>query len=493
MTTCCNNPEIEILVNVSVGETRAAQMEDGILQDVHIQRDSLRSIVGNIYLGRVQRVLAGMQAAFVDIGLSRAAFLQISDMMPHTSDDGNVITGIQHRISAGDTLLVQVVKEAMGSKGARLSTDLALPSRFLVYMPYTPRIGISARIEDETERARLTECIEAMRRELDISGGFVVRTLGEGMAPAALAADMRFLATIWRRILSEAQNAPAETLLYGDLPLSTRMLRDLLKPNVSAVYIDDPIAWQEMLAFTGRFAPEFSDRVRHYTSDKPLFDRYGVEDAINRALLPKVPLKSGGCLIIEQTEAMVTVDVNTGGFIGTRSLEETVLRTNIEAARTVARQLRLRNLGGIIVIDFIDMLADEHKTEVLEVLAQALASDPARTRVGAMSPLGLVEITRKRTRESLQHILCEPCEECGGRGHIKTCETVCFDLFREMLRMARTCNIEELLVLASPDVVDVLIDEMAADFEQLCTTLACTVRLQAEALYTQEYFDLVIL
>lgn len=494
MTAACDDsPRIEILVDVSTGETRAAQLEDGTLQDVHIQRDGARSVVGNIYLGQVQRVLAGMQAAFVDIGLERAAFLQISDMARRLQDetDGSDVSAIQHRLTAGDTVLVQVSKEPLGTKGARLTTELAIPSRFLVYMPYTPRIGVSARIEDEAERERLVSSIDAMRRELELSGGFVVRTVGEGMPVAALAADMRFLNTIWQKVRAQARTAQPETLLYGDLPLSTRMLRDLLKPGVAAVHIADREAWQEMLAFTERFAPEFSDRILHYTHERPLFDRYGVEDAIDRALHTKVPLKSGGFLVIEQTEAMVTVDVNTGGFVGTRSLEETVLRTNIEAARTVARQLRLRNLGGIIVIDFIDMNAEDDKAQVLDALADALAPDPARTRVGHISSLGLVEMTRKRTRESLQHRLCQPCEECNGRGYIKTCDTVCLELFREMARAAQHHEVKEFMILAAPDVIGALLDEMAEPLRQICQEIGCETRLQAESLYSQEHFDLV--
>ncbi len=488
-----SEPRVEILVDVSAGETRAAQLENGVLQDIHIQRDSARSVVGNIYLGRVQRVLAGMQAAFVDIGLARAAFLQISDMVHRPSDDGDVILGIQHRLAAGDTVLVQVAKEPMGSKGARLTTDLAIPSRYLVYMPYTPRIGVSARIENEAERERLIQIVGDTRDELGLRGGFVVRTVGEGVDAAALATDMRFLGKIWHDTRNQAQNAPAETLLYGDLPLSIRMLRDLLKSEVTAVHIDDDAAWRDMVAFTGRFAPDFTHRMLHYSRAAPLFEQYGIEDAIDRALQSKVPLKSGGFLVIEQTEAMVTVDVNTGGFVGTRSLEETVLRTNIEAAQTAARQLRLRNLGGIIVIDFIDMLAETDKAQVLHTLAAALATDPARTYVGTISPLGLVEVTRKRTRESLQHMLCQECEECGGRGYIKTCETVCFDLFREMTRLAGHYQVDELLVLAAPDVIGFLLDELAEPFRRVCQRLSCNVRLQAESLYAQEHFDLVVM
>src|SRR5699024_6009891 len=327
----------------------------------------------------------------------------------------------------------------------------------------------------------------------DMEGGFVVRTIGEGMDAAALAADMRFLGTIWRNIHTRAQNAPAETLLYGDLPLSTRMLRDLLKPGVTTVHIDCKHAWQEMHDFSQRFAPEFTERILQYDHSTPLFDRYGVEDAINRALQPRVPLKSGGFLIIEQTEAMVTVDVNTGGFVGTRSLEETVLRTNVEAARTIARQLRLRNLGGIIVIDFIDMVTEADRNQVLGTLTDSLRPDPARTRVGTMAPLGLDELTRKRTRDSLQHQLCEPCESCSGRDYLMTCKAVCFDLFRELAAMAEKQGAQNLMVLAAPDVIGLLLDELAEHFRRICTATGCDIQLQAESLYAQEHFDLVIL
>ncbi|HET7313120.1 Rne/Rng family ribonuclease [Salinisphaera sp.] len=486
---------VEILVNAGPGETRAAQIERGVLQDIHIQRDATASAVSNIYLGVVQRVLAGMQAAFIDIGAERAAFLQVSDMVrPDTGDDADT-PRIEKRLHAGDRVLVQVTRDAMGTKGARLTTDLAIPSRFLVYMPHTPRIGVSARIESEEERSRLFEAVSDLRRELDLPGGFIVRTVADGAAPTALAADMRFLATVWADIRSQAEHVPGETLIYGDLPLAIRMLRDLLTPEVSAVIIDDARAWNEMIAFTRRFAPEFTDRVLMHEGDTPLFAQYGIEDAIQRALQPRVPLKSGGFLIIEQTEAMITVDVNTGGFVGTRSLEQTVLRTNLEAAQTVARQLRLRNLGGIIVIDFIDMIDAEHKQQVLAQLTAALAADPAKTAIGPLSNLGLVEVTRKRTRESLEHLLCAPCEACGGRGYVKTPETIAFDLFREIARRAwlRPRADAELLVLAPPDTIDQLLDGQAGAFRRVCDDAGVIVRLQAEALYGPEQFDVVVM
>jgi ribonuclease G len=485
-------PRIEILVNVAPGETRAAQLENGVLQEIHIQRAADASVVGNIYLGRVQRVLVGMQAAFIDLGLERAAFLQISDMVRAPAETGDVAK-IQHRLTAGDRVLVQVVKDAIGSKGARLTTDVAIPSRFLVYMPYTPRIGVSARIEDEDERARLVACVEALRERLGLTGGFIVRTVGDGAAESLLSADMRFLDTVWRDIQEQARTVAPETLLYGDLPLFIRMLRDLLTPEVAAVIIDDTEAWNQMITFTRRFASEFTERALHHNERASLFAQYGIDEAIERALVPRVPLKSGGFLVIEQTEAMITVDVNTGGYVGTRSLEQTVLRTNIEAANTIARQLRLRNLGGIIVIDFIDMVDDEHKQQVLAALDTALAADPAKTRVGSISPLGLVELTRKRTRESLEHLLCAPCEACSGRGFRKTGETVCFELFREITRLARKKQPRELLILAAPDTIGLLLDELSGAFNQVCTESGLAVRLQAEALYGSEQFDLVVL
>ncbi|MDA3920606.1 MAG: Rne/Rng family ribonuclease [Salinisphaera sp.] len=490
-------PRVEILVNAGQGETRAAQIEDGVLQDIHIQRDATASAVSNIYLGRVQRVLAGMQAAFVDIGLDRAAFLQISDMVRRADEQPDATPRIQHRLSQGDRVLVQVTRDAMSTKGARLTTDLAIPSRFLVYMPYTPRIGVSARIENELERARLTQAVTAIRQELGLAGGFIVRTVGDGAPVEALAADMRFLATVWADIQQQSNTAAAESLLYGDLPLPIRMLRDLLTPEVATVIIDDRDAWQEMTGFTQRFAPEFTPRILLHEEEAPLFSQYGIEDAIERALLPRVPLRSGGFLIIEQTEALVSVDVNTGGFVGTRSLEQTVLRTNLEAANTVARQLRLRNLGGIIVIDFIDMIEPAHKQQVLAQLTDVLAADPAKTTVGSLSPLGLVEVTRKRTRESLEQLLCAPCEVCHGRGFIKTPETVVFTLFRDMQRLARhrgTAGRQlELLLLAAPDTIGLLIDEQAAALREVCADAHIAVRLQAETLYGPEQFDLVVM
>lgn len=484
---------IEILINAAPGETRAAQIESGVLQEIHIQRDVASSSVGNIYLGIVQRVLPGMQAAFIELGTQRAAFLQVSDMVSQPPADKTL--RIEKRLQQGDPVVVQVTRDAMGSKGARLTTHLTLPSRFLIYMPYGNRIGVSARIENAEERERLFHYVVRLRQELNIAGSFIVRTAADGVSAPALAADMRFLATLFQDIDQRARQFPVQTRLYSNPPLPIRMLRDLLSPGVTAVLTDNAYIWEEMIAFTRRFAPEYCQKVRLHDGFMPLFTQYGIEDAIQRALQPMVPLKSGGFLIIEQTEAMVTVDVNTGGFVGSRSLEKTVLRTNIEAAQTVARQLRLRNLGGIIVIDFIDMIDPGHKQQVLDHLATALARDPAKTSIGSISSLGLVEVTRKRTRDSLQNTLCSPCEVCHGRGFVKTAATVAFELFREIERRAHQLpNASNgLLILACPDVIDELLDHQAENFRHVCQDIGRTVKLQSEALYGPEQFDVVVI
>lgn len=484
---------VEILVNVAPGETRVAQVEHGVLQEVHLQRDSRDSVVGNIYLGRVQRVLPGMQAAFVEIGLARTAFLHASDIVSARGEEGDVTPGIQHLLSNNDSVLVQVVKEPLGSKGARLTTDLSIPSRYLVLMPYSEHVAVSARIEDAAERERLRATVAEIKAELGQRGGFIVRTVGEGADRQALAADMRFLDRLWRSIQEQVMRTEPGSLVHGDLPLVTRMLRDMLFTEVDRVRIDDPAASRIMADFAQRFVPELAGRIERYEGDGPIFDLFGVEDELQRALLPEVPLKSGGSIVIEQTEAMTTVDVNTGGFVGSRNLDETILKTNLEAAAAIARQLRLRNLGGIIIIDFIDMGTAGHRDQVLRALERALAADPAKSAISQISPLGLVEMTRKRTRESLEHVLCEPCPACQGRGSVKSVETVCHEILRELLRSARQFDAEELLVLASPDVVAMLLDEQADALADLAEAIHRRVRLQAESLYLQEQFDVVLM
>ncbi|MEQ8799919.1 MAG: ribonuclease G [Salinisphaeraceae bacterium] len=484
---------LEILVNVAPGETRVAQVENASLQEVYLQRDSRRGVAGNIYMGRVQRVLPGMQAAFIEIGLARTAFLHASDIVRQHGEDTIEAPGIQQLLADGDNVLVQVVKEPIGSKGARLTTELSIPSRFLVLMPHNDQVAVSARIEDTDERERLIELVTRLKTQMEMPGGFIVRTVGEGAEPHALAADMRFLARLWESINEQARTAQPATLVHGDLPLVTRMIRDLLSPAVERIRIDDAEAWQETVDFARRFVPEMVERIERYTGAAPIFDLFGVEDEIERALQSTVPLKSGGSLVIEQTEAMTTVDVNTAGFVGSRNLDETILRTNLEAAQTLARQLRLRNLGGLIIVDFIDMTLEADRQQVLRMLEKALAQDSARSTIYPISPLGLVEMTRKRTRDSLEHQLCETCPSCGGRGSVKTPETVCHEIFRDILRSARQFEAREILLLASPDVVAVLLDEQAEALAELSATIDRPIRLQAESLYQQANFDVVLM
>ncbi len=482
----------EILANVTPHETRVALIENGILQEVYLQRSTNAGVVGNVYLGSVQRVLPGMQAAFIEIGLERTAFLHVTDIYHQPLSEGDSPPEIQKLLHEGDTVLVQVIKDPISTKGARLTTNISIPSRYLVLLPHGSNVGISARIEDEGERDRLKNMVEGIRMRLGLEGGFIVRTAGEGVTEEAMTADIQFLDKLWSFIRAQSQDSQPACMVYGDLPLVMRMLRDLLGTEVDRVRIDSKENYEHVIKFAQRFIPEVVGRIELYSGDGPIFDLYGAEDEVQKALLPRVNLKSGGYLIIEQTEAMVTVDVNTGGFVGTRNPEETIFKTNLEAAQAICRQLRLRNLGGIIIIDFIDMTNEDHRQQVLRALEKYLGQDPARTMISGISALGLVEMTRKRTRESLEHMLCEPCVHCGGRGFLKSVETVCHEILREVMRSARQFDATEMMVLANPDVIDMLLDELSTAMAELENYIGKPIKLQAEALYQQELFDVVL-
>jgi ribonuclease G len=482
----------EILVNIGPQETRVALVEGGAVQEVHVQRASRHGLTGNIYKGVVQRVLPGMQAAFIELGLERTAFLHAADMVaPGGEATGAAAPTITQLLHEGDHVLVQVVKDPIGSKGARLTSLLSVPSRYLVLLPHEQHVGVSARIEDEGERGRLKGVLEAIQQELAPQYGVIARTAAENAEAGALTADLRFLLRLWQSISEAARTAPPATMVHGDLPLSMRILRDLLGTAVERVRIDNPEECRRVRQFATVFVPTAAPKIELYEGPAPIFDLYGVEDDINRALQRRVDLKSGGHLVIDQTEAMTTIDVNTGGFTGHRNLEETILKTNLEAAQAIARQLRLRNLGGIIVLDFIDMKGDDHRGQVLRALERALAGDHARTQVYPFSPLGLVEMTRKRTRESLGHILCEPCPTCGGSGTLKTLETVCHEITREVQRAARQFEARGFLVLATPEVTARLLEDQSLGLAELEAQLARPIRLQAEKGYTQETYDVV--
>ncbi|MBI2803003.1 MAG: Rne/Rng family ribonuclease [Gammaproteobacteria bacterium] len=504
----------EILVNVTPQETRVAFVENGVLQEVLIERARRRGFVGNIYLGRINRVLPGMGAAFVDIGLQRAAFLHVSDI--ESADARKEATGIEvpieQAVHEGQQILVQVTKEPLGTKGARLSTYISIPSRYLVFMPYSNSLGISQRIEQEEERRRLRDIVLGLQPNLSPlsapldesrtpsagpkeprTGGFIVRTAAEGAAAADLQADMLFLLRLWSSIEERLKLAQPPCAVYEDLPLVLRIIRDLSATQAEKIRVDSRETFTKVTAFAEEFTPELAPLIEHYPGERPILDLYSTEDEIQRALQRKVDLKSGGHLVLDQTEAMTTIDVNTGGFVGHRNLEETIFKTNLEAAQAIARQLRLRNLGGIIIVDFIDMVEDEHRRQVLRALEKSLERDHSKISVSDVTSLGLVQITRKRTRESLEHVLCEPCPTCNARGSIKSAETVCYELFREILREQRQFDARKLLVVASQTVVDLLLDEESTSIAELEVFIGIPIRFQVESTYTQEQYDVVLL
>src|SRR5512138_2685178 len=482
----------QILINVTPQETRVAVTEQGAVQELHIERDSSRGLVGNIYLGRVCRVLPGMQSAFVEIGLPRAAFLHVADIWGARNGTG-VERPIEKILSEGQTLLVQVIKDPIGSKGARLSTQISIAGRLLVYLPQDPHIGISQRIEDEAEREHLREKVHALIPAGE-TGGFIVRTVAEAATDAELTADIEYLITLWKQIQLAAQTAAPQALLYQDLSLATRVLRDLVTDTTERIIVDSRETFAKVQEFAQRYTRQAVPILEHYQGERPLFDLFGVEEEIERALARRVDLKSGGYVIIDQTEALTTIDENTGGFVSGRSFDDTIFKTNLEAAQAIARQLRLRNLGGIIIVDFIDMESAEHREAVLEELRRALSRDRTRVTVNGFTALGLVEMTRKRTRESLAHVLCEPCPTCAGRGEVKTATTVCYEILREILREARAFNeAREFRILASQSVIDRFLEEEAPSLEMLSDFIGKPVSMQVESSYTQEQFDIVLM
>ncbi|MEZ5535721.1 MAG: ribonuclease G [Thiolinea sp.] len=492
----------ELLINITPQECRVALLENGILQEVQIERLSRRGIVGNIYKGRVSRVLPGMEAAFIDIGLEKSAFLHASDLSLPNAEELNgdaelVANAVEPQIAdllhEGKDLLVQVIKDPLGTKGARLTTYVTVPSRFLVLMPDNSTIGISGKIETPEERDRLRGLVAELRAGFGDEFGYIVRTAAEGISSETLRRDMKFLRKLWLSIQESSNSSDEAMLVYSDLPLVQRALRDMVGEPIERVLVDSRTTANTLQEFCRRYIPDLPVSIEHYPGERPIFDLHGVEEEIQKSLQRKVPLKSGGYLIVDQTEAMTTIDVNTGGFVGSRNLEETIFRTNMEAAQAIARQLRLRNLGGIIILDFIDMLQLDHKEQVMKTLERALEKDYAKTYICDVSPLGLVEMTRKRTRESLEHVLCESCPTCKGRGYVKTAETVCYEIFREILRAVRQFDAQGLLVLASQDVIDMLVDEESDSLAELQEFVNIPTRLQVEALYTQEQFDVVLL
>ena len=479
----------QILINVSPQETRVAIMEQGAVQELLVERGSNRGLVGNIYLGRVGRVLPGMQSAFIEVGLTRAAFLHVGDIW--ASNKSAEQKPIEKLLQEGQTLIVQVIKDPIGSKGARLSTQISIAGRLLVYLPGDQHIGISQRIEDEVEREHLREKVHALMPPGE-TGGFIVRTVAETATDEELTTDIEYLIKLWRGIATSAKTAPPQMLLYQDLDLSLRVLRDLVTRETERIVVDSRETHARMLDFAERYTRQSLSVLEQYGGERPLFDLFGVEDEIERGLKRRVDLKSGGYVIIDQTEALVTIDVNTGGFVSGRSFDDTIFKTNLEATQAIARQLRLRNLGGIVIVDFIDMDSEEHKNAVLAEFRKALSRDRTRVTVNGFTQLGLVEMTRKRTRESLAHILCEPCPTCTGRGEIKSAQTVCYEILREIMRSARQFDAKEFRILASQTVIDRFLDEESQGMTMLEDFIKKPISLSVESAYTQEQYDVIL-
>lgn len=488
----------EVLINITPSETRVARVDNGVLQEISIERAQKRGLVGNIYKGKVVRVLPGMQAAFIDIGRDKAGFIHINDLRPRGEETvdrwASGERDIRDLLREGELLAVQVLKDPIGTKGPRLTTFLSVSSRYLVFMPKTDHIGVSQRIEDEAERERLRrELLAAIATHevVEAPSGYIIRTLAEGIGCEEMSAEIAFLHRLWAYIKDKIASSSEIGRLYEDLPLTLRTLRDLDPSAIDRIRVDSEEVFDLLHRFTEYFSSDIHGLIDMYQGERPLFSLYGVEDEISRALERRVDLKSGGYLVFDQNEAMTTIDVNTGSYTGRHNLEQTIFKTNVEAANAIARQIRLRNIGGIIIVDFIDMQDPEHRRQVLRAFENALAGDRAKLTISGVSQLGLVELTRKRTSESLQQQLCEPCGVCKGRGYLKSAETVTFEIFREILREARTYECDKILVMACHAVVDRLLAENATDVADLEAFIRRPIEFRVENLYSQEQFDIV--
>lgn len=495
--------EQEIIISITPQETRVALLENKVLAEIYFETAREKRIVGSVYKGRVSRVLPGMQAAFVDIGLEKAAFLYVSDVeggsRPFSNGDlgdgdeavlpekRRSAASIDDLLSEGQEIIVQVAKEPLGRKGARITQHISLPGRNVVYLPTVDHVGVSRRIEDDQERSRLRELVEGLRTG---NGGFIVRTVSAGCGPDELRSEMEFLERMWEEIARKGKHTGAPNLLHADLDLVSRSIRDLYKPSVRRIAIDNPEEYRRVLDFVETLVPEARQSVELYSRPEPIFDFYGIEIEISRALEKRVWLKSGGYIVIEMTEALTAIDVNTGSFVGKRNLEETILKTNLEAAKEIAYQLRLRNIGGIIIIDFIDMEEEANRLKVFDTFRTEFQKDRARTNLLQISSLGLVEMTRKRVGESLGRSLSEPCPYCEGKGLVRSKSTVASEIFREIRRRRRQIPGAEVVVLANKEVVRFICEEERSGMEVLEQSIGKHVTLKVREDFHQEEFEL---
>ncbi len=495
----------DILINWSPQETRVAVVEYGAVQELQVERTLERGLVGNVYLGKVVRVLPGMQSAFIDIGLERAAFLHVADLMssinsrhadadaPATAALAAALQPIEKQLFEGQAVMVQVLKDPIGTKGARLTAQISIAGRLLVFLPQDKHIGVSQKIPLK-QREDLRQRMQALAGDLgDLAGGFILRTNAEDALDAELSEDIAYLRKTWARIKDASVRLAPASVLHQDLNLLQRVLRDMVVEGTQTIRIDSREQFESLKTFATEFMPATLQKLQLYGGERPIFDLFNIDEDIARALGRRVDLKSGGYLIIDQTEALTTVDVNTGSFVGARNFDDTIFKTNLEASQAIARQLRLRNLGGIVIVDFIDMMKENHRDAVLAEFQKQLARDRIKTNVNGFSALGLLEMTRKRTRESLAHQLCEPCAECMGKGVIKTARSVTYDILREILREARQFNPREFRVVASPKVIELFLDEESQHLAGLSDFIGKPISLQAEAAMAQEQYDIVLI
>jgi len=491
----------ELIINATPHETRVALLEDKVLAEIYVERTKDRGIVGNIYKGKVVKVLPGMQAAFVDVGLEKAAFLYVSDVYGRVEDyeeigfQGeeiptvvNPTLPIEELLSEGQEILVQVSKEPLGTKGTRITSHMSLPGRYLVFMPTVDHVGISRRIKDEKERRRLRETVLGMKPP---ASGFIVRTASEGAAPEEIRNDMDFLLRLWANVQKKRENSSAPSLIHSDLTMVLRVIRDILSSQVNRIIIDSKEEYDNIISFITSYMPKEKYEITLYEKKEPIFDAYGIEMEIDKILGRKVWLKSGGYIVIDMSEALVAIDVNTGRYVGKRNLDDTILKTNLEAAKEIAYQLRLRNIGGIIIIDFIDMEREGDREKVYQALEEAIKKDRQKTNIFKISELGLVEMTRKRTRENMTRTLGETCPYCEGSGLIKSKTTVCYDIFRQIERSASELGGHNIVVEVNPEIAGLLYEEERGGIEELERKLKKKIAVRGKAGFHQEQYNII--